>query len=85
MNPVDIALLLLGASMVVAVGRILVGPAKADRAAGSDVVFFGFVGIVALLGLRLDSDALVDVVLVCTLVGFLAALSLARLVSGGER
>ncbi|MFD6098404.1 monovalent cation/H+ antiporter complex subunit F [Nocardiopsis flavescens] len=85
MNPVDIALLLLGASMVVAVGRILVGPTKADRGAGSDVVFFGFVGIVALLGLRLDSDALVDVVLVCTLVGFLAALSLARLVSGGER
>ncbi|CAL9367325.1 hypothetical protein SUDANB121_00796 [Nocardiopsis dassonvillei] len=85
MNPVDIALLLLGASMAVAVRRILIGPSKADRGAGSDLVFFGFVGILVLLGLRLDSELMVDVVLVCTLVGFLAALSLARLVSGGKR
>lgn len=53
--------------------------------AGSGVVFFGFVGIVALLGLRLGSHALGGVVLVRTLVGFLAALSPARLISGGER
>ena len=85
MNPVDIALLLLGASIVIAVGRILIGPSKADRGAGADVVFFGFVGIVVLLGLRLDTELVVDIVLVCTLVGFLAALSLARLVSGGKR
>ncbi|MDE3722611.1 MULTISPECIES: monovalent cation/H+ antiporter complex subunit F [Nocardiopsis] len=85
MNPVDLALLLLGVSMVVAVHRILIGPSKADRGVGSDMVFFGFVGIVAVLGLRLDSALVVDIVLVCTLVGFLAALSLARLVSGGKR
>lgn len=85
MNPVDIALLLLGASMLVAVRRIIGGPSKADRGAGADLVFFGFVGILVLLGLRLDSDLVVDIVLVCTLVGFLAALSLARLISGGKR
>ena len=85
MNPLDIALLLLGVAMVAAVYRILVGPDPADRGAGSDIVFFGFVGIVIVLGLRLGSAVVVDVVLVCTLVGFLAALSLARLVSGGKR
>ncbi|MEE2046549.1 MULTISPECIES: monovalent cation/H+ antiporter complex subunit F [Nocardiopsidaceae] len=85
MNPLDIALLLLGAAMVAAVHRILTGPHQADRAAGSDIVFLGFVGIVIVLGLRLDSAAVVDLVLVCALIGFLAALSLARLVSGGKR
>ncbi|MFD3686528.1 monovalent cation/H+ antiporter complex subunit F [Nocardiopsis sp. NPDC058631] len=85
MNPLDIALLFLGVAMVAAVYRILIGPDQADRGAGSDIVFFGFVGIVIVLGLRLGSAVVVDVVLVCTLVGFLAALSLARLVSGGKR
>jgi multisubunit Na+/H+ antiporter MnhF subunit len=85
MNPVDIALLLLGASMVLATYRILSGPDRADRAAGADVVLFGFVGLVVVLGLRVDSALVVDIVLVCALVGFLSALSLARLISGGKR
>lgn len=85
MNPVDIALLLLGASMVLAAYRILSGPDRADRAAGVDVVLFGFVGLVVVLGLRVDSALVVDIVLVCALVGFLSALSLARLISGGKR
>ncbi|MFC9089781.1 monovalent cation/H+ antiporter complex subunit F [Nocardiopsis dassonvillei] len=85
MNPVDIALLLLGASMAVAVYRILKGPDTGDRAAGADVVLFGFVGLVVVLGLRVDSALVVDIVLVCALVGFLSALSLARLISGGKR
>jgi multisubunit Na+/H+ antiporter MnhF subunit len=85
MNPVDVALLFLGVSMAVAAYRILTGPDKADRAAGADVVFFGFVGLVVAVGLRIDSALVVDIVLVCTLVGFLSALSLARLISGGKR
>ncbi|MFE9246338.1 monovalent cation/H+ antiporter complex subunit F [Nocardiopsis sp. NPDC006938] len=85
MHPVDIALLLLGVSMAVAAHRILTGPRGADRAAGADVVFLGFVGLVIALGLRIDSALVVDIVLVCALVGFLSALSLARLISGGKR
>jgi multisubunit Na+/H+ antiporter MnhF subunit len=85
MNPVDIALVLLGVSMAVAAYRILAGPDRADRAAGADVVLFSFVGLVVVLGLRVDSALVVDIVLVCALVGFLSALSLARLISGGKR
>jgi multicomponent Na+:H+ antiporter subunit F len=38
-----------------------------------------------MLGFRLDTELVVDIVLVCALIGFLAALSLARLITGGKR
>lgn len=85
MNPVDFGLAAIVTAMIVATYRILTGPSGADRGAGSDIIFFGFVGLVTLLGVRLDTELVVDVVLVCTLVGFLSALSLARLITGGKR
>ncbi len=85
MNPIDVALALIVVSMVVATYRILAGPAKADRGAGADLVFFGFVSFVSVLGLRLSTELVIDIVLVCTLVGFMSALSLARLIAGGKR
>ena len=82
---VDIGLFALVLAMMIATYRILRGPTSADRGAASDVIFFGFVGLVTLIGVRLETDLIIDIVLVATLVGFLAALSLARLISGGKR
>ncbi|MBE2998372.1 pesticidal protein Cry26Aa [Nocardiopsis sp. HNM0947] len=85
MQPIDIGIVAVIIGMAVAAYRIMIGPSSADRGAGADVVFFGFVSLVALLGFRLGTDLVVDIVLVCTLVGFLSALSIARLISGGKR
>lgn len=85
MQPIDIGIVAIIIGMAVAAYRILIGPSSADRGAGADVVFFGFVSLVALLGFRLGTDFVVDIVLVCALVGFLSALSVARLISGGKR
>ncbi|APU15854.1 MULTISPECIES: monovalent cation/H+ antiporter complex subunit F [Actinoalloteichus] len=85
MTVIDIGLGAVVLAMIIATYRILRGPSSADRAAGADVIFFGFVGLVALLGLRLETELVIDIVLACTLVGFLAALSLARLIAGGKR
>ncbi|GHD24581.1 hypothetical protein GCM10007147_20800 [Nocardiopsis kunsanensis] len=85
MQPIDIGIVAIVLGMAVAAYRILIGPSSADRGAGADVVFYGFVGLVALLGFRLGTDLVVDIVLVCALVGFLSALSVARLISGGKR
>lgn len=85
MQVIDIGIAAIVVAMAIAAYRILTGPSAADRGAASDVVFFGFVGLVAMLGFRLDTELVVDIVLVCSLVGFLAALSLARLITGGKR
>ncbi|WP_017577137.1 monovalent cation/H+ antiporter complex subunit F [Nocardiopsis kunsanensis] len=85
MQPIDIGIVAIVLGMAVAAYRILIGPSSADRGAGADVVFYGFVGLIALLGFRLGTDLVVDIVLVCALVGFLSALSVARLISGGKR
>jgi len=85
MHVVDIGIAAVVLAMAIAAYRTLVGPSSADRGAGADVVFFGFVGLVTLLGVRLGTELVVDIVLVCTLVGFLSALSVARLISGGKR
>lgn len=85
MQLIDIGLAAIIVAMAIATYRILTGPSSADRGAASDVVFFGFVGLVAMLGYRLETELVVDIVLVAALVGFLAALSLARLITGGKR
>ncbi|GLU47820.1 monovalent cation/H+ antiporter complex subunit F [Nocardiopsis ansamitocini] len=82
---INIALAAVVLAMVAALYRIAKGPSDADRGAGADLVFFGFVAVVALIGVRLDTDLVIDIALACALVGFLAALSTARLITGGKR
>ncbi|MCP2333986.1 MULTISPECIES: monovalent cation/H+ antiporter complex subunit F [Actinoalloteichus] len=82
---IDLAIVLVALSLLAAVVRLVRGPSDADRGLAGDLVFFGFVALVALVGLRADSEVVFDVVLVATLVGFLASLSIARLVTGGKR
>jgi multicomponent Na+:H+ antiporter subunit F len=85
MTVIDVAFAVVVLAMAAATVRIVRGPSDADRAAGADVVFFAFVALVALVGIRNSSFYAIDVVLMCTLVGFLAALSMARLITGGKR
>lgn len=76
----DIALAALALTLVPAVYRIVRGPTDADRAVASDLVFYVFVAVVALLAVRLDVAGLIDIVIVATLIGFLAPTTLARLI-----
>ncbi|MBO1753374.1 pesticidal protein Cry26Aa [Actinotalea sp. BY-33] len=85
MNVIDVAFAVIVLSMLAATIRILKGPSDADRGAAADIIFFGFVALVVLLGLRLETGYIIDLALVGTIVGFIAALSLARLITGGKR
>jgi multicomponent Na+:H+ antiporter subunit F len=75
----DAALVVLAVAAVVATVRVVVGPTDADRVLAVDLGFVVLLAALALLALRLSAPALLDLVLVGTLVGFLATVALARL------
>lgn len=77
--------LVLAASVVVAGVRMFRGPNDANRAIASDLLFFAVVGLIALFGVLAMSPPVFDLVLIATLVGFLATLSLARALTKGRR
>lgn len=81
----DLGIVLLVIAGIAATYRMLVGPTEADRAVASDLLMFGVVGLIALLGVRAATAFTFDVVLVAALVGFLAAISLARALTRGRR
>jgi multicomponent Na+:H+ antiporter subunit F len=65
--------------------RIWVGPTPGDRAVAADLLTFTVIGLVAVTGARLVSLGTLDLVIVATLVAFLAAVSLARALTRGVR
>ncbi len=76
---------LLAIAVVLAVVRIVRGPTPGDTAVAGDLIFFAFIGIVAVFGLAFSIDAVIDIVLIAAILGFLSILSLARLLQGGQR
>jgi multicomponent Na+:H+ antiporter subunit F len=82
MNAFDWVLLLLVVAFFAGLLRVALGPSLADRAVAADVCLFVVVSGLAVLSLRLDAPVFLDVVLVATLLGFVATVSLARLIEG---
>lgn len=81
----EVALVLLAVGMLLAAVRAYLGPKVTDRAVAADLIFFAMIGFIALIGLRTNIEALFDIILIATLLGFMAAISMARLGSGGRR
>jgi multicomponent Na+:H+ antiporter subunit F len=75
---------LLGLSIVFAVVRAWRGPTPGNSAVAGDLIFFAFIGAVAVLGVALFIDAVMDIILISSLLGFLSVLSLARLIQRGK-
>jgi multicomponent Na+:H+ antiporter subunit F len=80
-----VVLALLGFSTVLAVLRVLRGPTPGNSAVAGDLIFFAFMGAIAAIGLWLAIAAVMDIILISALLGFLSVLSLARLMQGGKR
>jgi len=76
----DIALVAIAFAFGTALLRVLLGPSVADRAIAADVALYGAIAAIAVLMLRQKTYELMDVVLVATLLGFLATVALSLLV-----
>lgn len=85
MIALDIGIVIIVAACLAATYRMLRGPAESDRAVAADLLLFGVVGLVALMGVRLANSYTFDIVLISSLLGFLGALSLARALTRGKR
>lgn len=81
----DIAIAAFTLALLISAGRIAIGPAPADRAVAADLLTFSLIGLIALVGTRMVSAGTFDLVVVATLVAFLAAISLGRALTGGRR
>ncbi len=80
-----IVVIMLIAAVALAVVRIVVGPTKAASAIAGDLILFAFMGLMVVFGLLLRVDAVLDIILVAAILGFLSILSLARLLQGRKR
>lgn len=76
---IDTLLGVLALAMAVVVWRLATGPGDADRVIALDLGFVVLVAATALLTVRLHLPAALIIVLVATLVGFLATVALAHL------
>ena len=85
LSVVAIVLGLLAVSVVLSVIRAWKGPTSGNSAVAGDLIFFAFIGAVAVLGVFLPIDAVMDLILIAALLGFLSVLSLARLIQGDKR
>lgn len=81
----DIALVFVVIGALAAVVRAAIGPSRADRVVAAELGFIAAVGAMLLLALRLDEPVFFDIALVSVLIGFLATIGLARLVTREQR
>ncbi len=81
----DVGIGIIAAACLASTYRMLTGPTDADRAIAGDLLLFGMIGLIALFGVRLSAAATFDITLIAAFVGFLSALSLARVLTRGRR
>ena len=84
MTLTDVALSLIVLAVLPAMWRITRGPTGTDRVVAAELVFIAAVAALVLVALRLDQPVLMDVALVAVLGGFVATLSLTRLLRRRE-
>lgn len=76
----DLAVAVLVLAFVLALVRAIRGPSVADRAMAADVGLFSILGTIAVLAVRTHFTGFLDIILVATILAFLAAVALAALV-----
>jgi len=80
----QLCLLILFATALLCLYRVIIGPRAADRAIAFDTLSAVIVGMVCLLCMLWDSTLYFDAVWILTLVGFLGSAAIARYLAHGR-
>lgn len=82
-------LLIAGAMMVVSfligLGSLVRAPDRAGRAVVGDLLLFAGIGLLVVFGIMEESAAVLDAALLASLLGVLATIAFARIVTRGKR
>lgn len=80
-----ITVAMLGATILVGLFRVATAKDPASKAVVGDLVFFSAIGMIVLIGLIGASAAAVDAALIASVLGILATVALARILTRGRR
>jgi multicomponent Na+:H+ antiporter subunit F len=76
----DLSIGMLSLSLLVTVGRVVVGPTLPDRVLALDMLTAVAIGFIAVLGIRTGQTLYADIAIALGLVGFLATVAFARFI-----
>ena len=74
----SVALLILGAALLISVIRIVIGPTLADRVLSLDLLTVLVMGFVGALAIRTGLTLYIDIAIALALLGFLATVAFSR-------
>ncbi len=80
-----VAMAILSAGILLGLYRIVTATDGASRAVVGDLVYFSAIGIMVLLGVIVRSAVVVDAALIASVLGIVATIALARILTRGER
>ena len=79
------AIAVLGLGIILGLVRVLTATDGASRAVVGDLVYFSSIGILVLLGMLVGSAVVVDAAMIASVLGIVATIALARILTRGER
>lgn len=80
-----VAVGILSLAILLGLVRIVTATDGASRAVVGDLVFFSAIGVLLLFGLVVESAAIRDAAMLASLLGILATIALARILTRGQR
>ncbi|MDN5807155.1 MAG: monovalent cation/H+ antiporter complex subunit F [Brevibacterium sp.] len=82
---VSICILILAAAIIVGLMRVLTAKDLGSRAIVSDLMYFAALGILTMFGMLASSSIVLDAIFLASMVGILATIALARILTRGQR
>lgn len=80
-----IAMTMLATAVGLGLVRIITAKDAATRAVVGDLVFFGCIGILVIIGVMLDSAVTTDAAMLASILGVVATVALGRILTRGHR
>ena len=82
---VSICIVILAASVIVGLVRVLTAKDLGSRAIVSDLMYFSAIGMLTMFGILVSSSIALDAIFLASMVGILATMALSRILTRGLR